>query len=423
MALRGEFSPPGDKSVSHRLVLMSILAEGEMSVTGLSDSDDVKASLNIFRAVGGEALGGCSKIVIQGLGGQLKIDPRELVELDCANSGTTIRLAGGVLAGLPGRYLLDGDSQLRRRPMERMADPLRQMGAHIETNGGRAPVTLTGGALHGIEYVNNEGSAQIKGAVLLAALSADSPTRVIEPIPTRDHTEKLISDLGGKISLCGQEITVTPSRLTLPETLFIPGDPSAAAFFLIGAAIMPDSRVTARNMLLSSARIGFLKVLDRMGASIDIGLEQEKPEPNGSVSVEHDGPLTATEITREEIPSVIDEIPMLALAAACAEGVTVFRQVRELRLKETDRLTAIKHQLGAMGVRVWVDNDDLFVEGPTKAFVPESLDSGGDHRLAMMLHMALVAAGLNLPVLGDESIPISYPGFKRDLDHLLGRSG
>ena len=422
MALRGEFTPPGDKSVSHRLVLMSILADGEMSVSGLSDSEDVKSSLNIFRTLGGEVLGAGSNLILKGLGGSLKTNPEDLVELDCGNSGTTFRLAGGVLAGFPGRYLLDGDSQLRRRPMERLADPLRQMGALAETTGGRAPMTLTGGGLHGIEYVNNDGSAQIKGAVLMAALSADSPTKIIEPIPTRDHTEKLIHDLGGKIIVCGPEITLTPSRLTLPESLFIPGDPSAAAFFLIGAALMEDSAVTARNILLSGPRIGFLKVLDRMGAAIDIGLEREKPEPNGYVTVEYNGHLTATEVTREEIPSVIDEIPMLALAAACADGVSVFRQVRELRHKETDRLTAIKHQLGAMGVRVWVENDDLFIEGPTKAFVPESLDSGGDHRLAMMLHMTLVTAGLNLPVLGDESIPISYPGFKRDLNRLLGRA-
>ena len=421
MALRGEFTPPGDKSVSHRAVLMSILAEGEMAVTGLSGCHDVKTSIAVFRALGGEARGGGANWTLVGLGGRPKVDPNETTELYCGNSGTTMRLLGGILAGLPGAYLLDGDQQLRRRPMERLADPLRQMGARVETTGGHAPLTLKGGPLHGIDYVNSDGSAQLKGAVILATVSAANSSKISEPIPTRDHTERLVSVFGGKATISGSEMEVFPGRLTLPPSLAIPGDPSAAAFFLIGAAIMPDSKVTARHILLSNTRIGFLKVLDRMGASISISMEQEKPEPNGHATVEYNGPLTATEISAEEVPSVIDEIPMLALAAASARGVTVFRQVRELRLKETDRLTAIKHQLGAMGVEVRVENDDLLIKGPTKAIMPETLDSGHDHRLAMTLHMALAATGRGIPVLGDESICVSYPEFMADLSRL--RSG
>ena len=421
MALCGEITPPGDKSVSHRVVLMSILADGEMSVTGLSGCDDVKASLSVFRALGGGARGGGSKWTFVGLGGRPRVNPAEVTELDCGSSGTTMRLLSGILAGIPGRYLLDGDQQLRRRPMERLADPLRQMGARIETTGGRAPLTIKGGPLHGIDYVTNDGSAQLKGAVLLAGLSAETPSKIIEPVPTRDHTERLINVFGGRVAISGSQMEVFPGRLTMPEDLSIPGDPSAAAFFLVGAAMMAGSKVTAKHILLSNTRIGFLKVLDRMGASISISLEQEKPEPNGHVTVEYNGELTATEIAPEEVPSVIDEIPMLALAAASANGVTVFRQVRELRLKETDRLTAIKHQLGAIGVDVRVENDDLFVKGPTKAIMPEALDSGHDPRLAMTLHMALAAAGRGIPVLGDDSICISYPEFMNDLNLL--RSG
>ncbi len=419
MSLRGEFTPPGDKSVSHRVTLLPILADGEMSVTGLSNCDDVKSSLAIFRTLGGEARGGGSQWTIKGLGGRLRPGPEEMVELDCGNSGTTMRLLGGLLSGLPGRFLLDGDHQLRRRPMERLADPLRQMGAHIETSDGHAPLRLSGGELRGIEYVNNEGSAQLKGAIILATLSASGPSRIIEPIPTRDHTERLVTLCGGKVVDHGSCLEVFPGRLTLPPTFAVPGDPSAAAFFLVGAAVIPDSRVTARDVLLSGGRIGFLKVLDRMGASIAINLEREKPEPNGHVTVEYAGPLTATEVTREEVPSLIDEIPILALAAALAEGTTVFRQVRELRVKETDRLTAIKHQLGALGVRVWVENDDLFVDGPAHLVLPENLDSGHDHRLAMTLYLALAAARKGtVPILGDESIPISYPSFREDLARL-----
>ena len=419
MPLRGEFMPPGDKSISHRLVLMSILADGEMNVSGLSDCDDVKTSLEIFRALGGEAKGGGSRWTLKGLAADnLALDPEKLIDLDCGNSATTMRLGCGLLAGLPGSFVLGGDEQLRRRPMERVADPLRQMGAGVETASGRAPVQLRGGKLHGIEYINNDASAQIKGAVLLAGLSASGSTSVIEPMPTRDHTERMINYFGGRVVADGLKLEIFPGRLTLTDDFYVPGDPSAAAYFLTAAALVPDSAVTAKNMLLANARIGFLKILNRMGANIDINLEQEKPDSNGRVAVEYNGKLTATEITSEEIPSVIDEIPILALAAAHAEGTTVFRQVRELRLKETDRLTGIKHQLGALGVRVKVENDDLFVQGPTKIILPDSLDSGGDHRMAMMLHIAALVAKANVPVLGDESIVISYPTFKRDMEKL-----
>ncbi len=418
MPLRGEFTPPGDKSISHRAVLLSILAEGEMTVTGLSDGLDVKSSLGVFRALGGQARGGATRWVLKGLGGRL-VPPRDqAVELDCGNSGTTMRLAGGLLAGRSGHFLLDGDQQLRRRPMERLADPLRQMGARVATTNGHAPLTITGGGLHGLEYVNHEGSAQIKGAVLLAGLSAGSPTRVVEPIPTRDHTEKMINAFGGQVIIHGSEMEVIPGPLTLPPTLDIPGDPSAAAIFLIGAAVMPGSRVTARNTLLSHGRIGFLRVLDRMGANVSISLEQDRPEPTGHVTVEYAGPLSPTEITREEVPSLIDEIPILALAAAAAQGLTVFRQVRELRLKETDRLTAIKHQLGALGVRVEVKGDDLMIAGPTRTILPDALDSGHDHRLAMAFHLARLVIKGSFPIIGEESIPVSYPAFQADLARL-----
>ncbi|UQZ88599.1 3-phosphoshikimate 1-carboxyvinyltransferase [Deltaproteobacteria bacterium Smac51] len=419
MAFKGEFTPPGDKSVSHRLVLMSIIGEGEMHVTGLSDCEDVKSSLAIFRTLGGEASGSGARWTLKGLGGKFLTNPSEPVELDCGNSGTTMRLLSGILAGIPGIYVLDGDSQLRRRPMERVADPLRRMGGQVETTGGKPPVTITGSALHGIQYNNNDGSAQLKSAVIFAALSAEGPTRIFEPVPTRDHTERMLSAFGAKVCLCGQqEVEINPGYPTLPESFNTPADPSAAAFFLTGAAIIPGSLVTANNILLSGGRIGYLKVLDRMGASIAINMEQEKPEPSGTVTIEYKGRLTATEVEAEEVPSLIDEVPILALAAARAEGVSVFRQVRELRLKETDRLTAIKHQLGALGVRVWVENDDLFIEGTDSFIMPETLDSSHDHRMAMAIYIALALAGKSVPVIGDESIAISYPGFKEDLARL-----
>lgn len=418
MPLKGAFTPPGDKSVSHRVVLMAIVGTGEVSVAGLSDCEDVKSSIAVFKALGGEARGHGANWRFKGLGGNV-VRGDEPLELDCGNSGTTMRLLSGILAGLPGRFVLDGDSQLRRRPMERVAAPLRAMGGDISTNGGKPPVRITGGPLHGMKYTNSEGSAQLKSAVIFAALSAEGATEIFEPAPTRDHTERMLAAFGANVVIRNcNNIEIQPGYLTLPESFATPADPSAAAFFLTGAALIPGSCVTANGVLLSSGRIGYLKALDRMGADISINMEQEKPEPSGTVTVEYKRRLVATEVAAEEIPSMIDEIPILALAAAKAEGVTVFRQVRELRVKETDRLTAIKHQLGALGVRVWVENDDLFVEGTDSFIMPETLDSGHDHRMAMTLHIALFLAGKQIPVLGEESIAISYPAFKDDLTRL-----
>lgn len=416
MPLVGRFTPPGDKSISHRLVLMSLLAESEMLVDGLSRCDDVNHSLAAFRALGGQAEPKDGGLLIKGLGGQLKAERQ--VELDCGNSGTTIRLMMGILAGIPGFYKLDGDRQLRARPMKRVADPLTSMGAKIETANGRPPVTIEGRKLSGVDCKVGDASAQLKSAVLLAALSASSPTTITVPMATRDHTERLILHWGGRLTVDELKITVQPGPLKLSKTFSTPGDPSSAAFFLAGAAMLPGSEVTAANLLLSHGRTGFLRVLDRMGAKVSLRMEAEAPEPVGEVTVAYDGPLSATEILEDEVPALIDEIPVLALAATAAKGVTIFRKVDELRIKETDRLMSIRHQLGALGARVGIDGDDLHVEGPAKYVIPESLDSGHDHRLAMTLVMALKAVKADIPILGLESIPISYPDFHADLASL-----
>jgi len=417
MPLRGEFTPPGDKSISHRLILMSIAAEGEMTVKGLGDGDDVKTSLRLFRTLGGEARGPYDRLTLRGLGGRVKTDPARPVELDCGNSGTTARLLAGLATGLPGTYIFDGDAQLRRRPMERLAEPLRRMGGRVETSDGRLPLSVTGGLpLHGIEYLNKAGSAQLKSAIILATLGADSPSLIIEPAPTRDHTERLVNAWGGQAIQTAAGLEVRPGRLTLPPEATTPADPSSAAFFLTAAALEPGSRVTALSLLLSPGRTGFLRVLERLGAEVSLSQEQETPEPVGRVTVAYKGPLRATEVT--DIPSLVDEVPILALASAFAEGTTVFRGLGELRLKETDRLAAIHRQLGALGVQVRVEGDDLFITGPAALTWPEALDSGHDHRLAMTLLLARHMAGRRTPVLGEESISISYPGFGADLARL-----
>ncbi|MDR1607275.1 MAG: 3-phosphoshikimate 1-carboxyvinyltransferase, partial [Deltaproteobacteria bacterium] len=374
MPLVGSFAPPGDKSVSHRLILMALLAEGETLIKGLSDCADVNSSLGAFRALGGEARPESEGLRIKGLAGQW---PNfQDLEIDCGNSGTTMRLISGILAGSKGRYILDGDDQLRRRPMERIAKPLRLMGARIDCPSGRPPITIEGASLNGLDFAPDKASAQVKGAVLLAGLLANSPTSVTEISPTREHTERLINYFHGHVATDGLKVTVSPGILKLPATFETPGDPSSAAFFLIAAAIIPGSRVVAKNILISSARIGFLKVLSRMGARVSISLTSDTPEPTGDVVVEYSGPLQATEVLPNEIPSLIDEVPMLALAATQAQGETIFREVNELRVKETDRLMSVRHQLGALGARLNVTGDDLFVKGPTSYIVPKTLDSG-----------------------------------------------
>jgi 3-phosphoshikimate 1-carboxyvinyltransferase len=295
--------------------------------------------------------------------------------------------------------------------MERVAKPLRQMGAKVTCHNGRPPVIIDGGPLTGIDYLTEHASAQLKGAVLLAGLSAKSPTTVTESLATRAHTENLINYFGGRVAAEGLKLTVTPGTLTLPPTFKTPSDPSSAAFFLTAAAFIPDSRVTAQNVLLAPTRTGFLSVLNRMGAKVTLAMTSDSPEPVGDVTVEYAGPLTGVEVLAAEIPTLIDEIPILALAATQARGVTTFRKVDELRVKETDRLMGVRHQLGALGARVTVEGDDLFIKGPTSFIIPESLDSASDHRLAMTLSVALTAARANIPILGAESIPISYPNF------------
>ena len=416
MPLTGSFTPPGDKSISHRLLLMSLLAESEMMVTGLSRCEDVGRSLSAFKALGGKAEPKDGGLLITGLAGNFKAQSR--VEIDCGNSGTTIRLLMGILAGRPGLYRLDGDKQLRARPMKRVSDPLASMGAKIETTNGKPPVEIEGKLLSGADCKVGDASAQVKSAVLLAGLSASMPTTVTVPMETRDHTERLINHWGGRVTVDGLRITVQPGILKLSKSFSTPGDPSGAAFLLVGAAMIPGSRVTASNLLLSHARTGFLRVLDRMGAKVSLTMERDTPEPVGEVTVAYNGPLSATEIAEEEIPTLIDEIPVLALAATSATGKTIFRKVDELRIKETDRLMSIRHQLGALGARVGIEGDDLHIEGPTSYIIPKSLDSGHDHRLAMALLVAKKVIGADVPVSGLESIPISYPDFQADLASL-----
>jgi len=425
--LSGTVAVPGDKSISHRALLVAGLAEGTSTITGLSDGDDVARTAGVLRQLGVP--------VVAGPDGEVTIDggrdrfrpPRDV--LDFGNSGTGIRLTLGVLAGLGVTASLSGDQSLRRRPMDRVAEPLTAMGARVGGTGSRClpPVRVAAAGLAGIDYRPPMASAQVKSAVLLAGISAAGETVVREPVPTRAHTEEMLAAAGAAIHV-GEEhgervVRVRRSDLA-PGAIHVPGDPSQAAFWVVAALLAPDSSVVVDGVYLGTARAGFLDVLARMGASVTTSIPGGAAVPVGSLSVHHSGgPLSGTVIEGSEIPS-LDEVPILALAAATAQGPSRFRDVGELRVKESDRLEGVIALLRAFGCRAAVDGDDLVVEGGA-VLRATTFDPRGDHRLAMTAAVAGLtadpASGLT-SVTSWEMVDTSYPGFVADLEMLGGRA-
>jgi 3-phosphoshikimate 1-carboxyvinyltransferase len=396
---------PGDKSISHRAILLSALAEGPSVVRGLSDGADVRHTLAAVAALGAEVAEHEGAVTISG--GVLRAPA---ASLDVGNSGTGIRLLAGIVAGLPFRTRIDGDESVRSRPMDRVAEPLRLMGARIEgREGGRyAPLLIDGGRLHGIEYSTPVASAQIKSAILLAGLGAEGTTTIHEPSVSRRHTEEMLAARGVDVVVDGTTTTLTPSRVS-PLDCTVAGDPSQAAFWLATAAAVPGSEVTVEGLYLGTARSGFLDVLLRMGADVRMGTGAD----GLSDATVTGRTLRATDVEPGEIPGLVDEIPILAVVAALAEGTTRIRGAQELRVKETDRLTTIAAMLQALGVTVVEHADGLDVTGG--AIRAGTVDSCGDHRIAMAAAMAAVTASGPTSVRHFDAVATSYPGFLRDL--------
>jgi 3-phosphoshikimate 1-carboxyvinyltransferase len=418
--LRGTLGVPGDKSVSHRAVLFAAMAEGTSALTGVLDSADVRSTIAAVRALGARVQGEPPSLTVTGWGAAGPAEPGAPV--DCGNSGTTARLLMGVLVGWPGRtFMLTGDDSLSKRPMRRVLDPLAEMGAIAETGSGTLPVTVRGAALHGIDYTLPVASAQVKSAILLAGLRAEGATVVREPVPSRDHTERLLPAFGVTVACTDRPRSCTVRGPVVPHTsaVAVPGDPSSAAFLVGAALVVPDSGITITGVDLNPTRIGFLRVLERMGADCML-------RPCASAGADAVGDimvgasrLEATTVTAEEVPSLVDEVPLLAVVATQAEGTTRFEGIGELRVKESDRLAALADGLAALGATVRSGEDWLEVYGPERLH-GASLDSLGDHRLAMAYAVAALVADGPVEIAGFDAIAVSYPGFAEALGSLAG---
>ena len=425
-SLSGAVRVPGDKSISHRSVLFSAMAEGTSHVSGVLDSADVRSSIGAVRALGAEVNlekrpDGSLAGDIRGWGGLGPSQPEGAI--DCGNSGTTVRLLMGVLAPWDITVELTGDDSLRRRPMRRIAAPLELMGARFAPEGATTlPLSITGTrGLAAISYDSPVASAQLKTAILLAGIFASGNTSVHEPAPSRNHTELMLPGFGVDVEAAPGEASVAGGQSLHACDVDVPGDPSSAAFMACAAALRPDSAIDIENVSLNEARNGFARVLERMGADITLkptGSAGE--EPCGTISVSYVEHLRSCEVVGREIASLVDEIPVLALVAAHAEGTTVFHEVGELRVKETDRLAAILEGLSKLGVRAWAEGDDLHIEGKPGLVVPEGLvfDSLGDHRLAMTWSLVGFTGAHPVSIRDFEAVRVSYPGFRADIERL-----
>jgi 3-phosphoshikimate 1-carboxyvinyltransferase len=410
VALAGVISVPGDKSISHRSVLLGAISDGEVRVTGFGRSGDTESSIAAVRAMGVEVVEeDVDTIRVQGVGLRGLVAPAE--PIDCGNSGTTVRLIAGILVGQSGRFELVGDESLSRRPMERIAEPLRRMGASVETTDGHLPLTIEGRPLQAIDYALPVASAQVKSAVLLAGLFAEGKTTVVAPLPTRDHTENMLAAAGASVTRRPSSVSVDPVESLLLPDVEVPGDFSSAAPFVVAATVLPGSELVIQNLSLNPRRAGLLAVLERMGARINVfNRRRVGGELVGDLQI-HSAELTATEVKPEEVPLLVDELPIFALAAATAHGDSWVTGAAELRVKETDRIETVVAALRALGVRAEAREDGFRIRGvPTR---PRGgvVDAAGDHRIAMVGAIAGVSSRDGVELRGAEAVAVSFPGF------------
>lgn len=436
--LRGELTVPADKSISHRSALFGAMAEGVTRVSGYLDSADTRSTLAAVAKLGAKLSDGEGAsldpqsaedlpdlIEVQGVG----LRAANPAHIDVGNAGTLIRLIVGWLAGQPtGQWTLDGDDSIRSRPMGRVVDPLREMGAKIEAQpGGLAPLQVRGTDLQGIAYESPVASAQVKSCLLIAGLMAEGPTSVSEPEPSRDHSERMLSAAGAEIERVGNTVTVKPVEALSPLELTVPGDISSAAFFIAAATLVPGSDILLRGVGVNPTRTGILDILSRMGAGIELVNERESGgEPVADIRVRSAVSLRATEVRGGEIPRAIDELPLVALLASFAKGQTVIRDADELRRKESDRVETTVTALRAIGAQAAPTEDGILIEGLAAGDESEAasplrggeIDSHGDHRIAMLGAIAGLVSREGVAVRNMEAAAVSYPNFSDELAEL-----
>lgn len=415
--LRGSLRPPSDKSISHRAALIAAMGEGKTEITDYLDAADTRSTLAAVEAVGARVAGSPEEgLRIEGVG----LRGAGPATIDVGNAGTLLRLLPGWLAGQVGEsWVLDGDESIRRRPVDRIAVPLHEMGALLNAREDRLPpLEIEGAALRGITYEMPIASAQVKSCLLFAGLLAEGETRIIEPLPSRDHSERMLTAAGASIRRDGDAVVVQPAESLEPGPIAVPADISSAAFFIVAALLVQGSEVVLHGVNVNPTRTGLLTILERMGAEIERdGETEEGGEPIATLRI-RSASLQATEVGGAEIPLAIDELPLVALAACFAEGTTVIRDAEELRRKESDRIETVTAALRALGGKVEPTADGMVIEG-TRGLRGGTIESHGDHRIAMLGAVAGLASKEGVEVQGMDAAAVSYPNFESDLAHLL----
>lgn len=418
--LAGEITIPGDKSISHRSIMFGAIARGTTEVTGFLEGADCLSTISCFQRMGVDIEHKDGRVLVHGNGLHGLKAPDEV--LDCGNSGTTTRLISGILAGQKFDVTLTGDASIRKRPMKRIIDPLSQMGALIESvnKNGCAPLAIHGKTLHGIHYNSPVASAQVKSAILLAGLYADGETKVTEPSVSRNHSELMLRHFGADIRTEGTTAAVHPGRELHGCRIVVPGDISSAAFFIAAGLMVPHSEILIRHVGINPTRDGILRVCQAMGGRITrMNEHSDSGEPTADILVQY-GSLHGTEIGGAIIPTLIDELPMIAAMACFAEGETVIRDAAELKVKESNRIAVMVQNLTAMGADVTETEDGMIIRGG-KPLHGAVIDSRLDHRIAMTFAVTGLCAEGETEILGAECVSISYPGFYEDLQRLVCR--
>ena len=416
--LKGQLAVPGDKSISHRAVMLGSIASGNTEIHHFLQGADCLSTISCFRRMGVEIENRGNMVFVHGKGMRGLSAPSGM--LDCGNSGTTMRLMSGILAAQPFSSTLTGDASIQKRPMKRIMEPLTQMGAHISSlrENGCAPLRIKPGKLHGIHYHTPVASAQVKSAILLAGLYSDGPTKVTEPALSRNHTELMLRHFGAEIASEGVTAAVMPAKELYGAKVEVPGDISSAAYFIAAALMVPGSEVLIRNVGVNPTRDGMIRVCQAMGA--DLALENvrgREAEPMADLLVRHSS-LKGVEIGGEIIPALIDELPMIAAMACAAQGTTVIKDAAELKVKESNRIRIMVENLSAMGADIRETEDGMIIEGGHPLH-GASVDSHLDHRIAMTFAVtALIADGVTT-IKDADCVRISYPGFYQDLSRLL----